>query len=153
MNLDEMRKNLKVTFYQFNPVSKFLHSFADKLLEGFRELGIQVLDFQDTLDEKNKVKPNITVIAAGMSDDAKDMMVNHVSSLYNNPVIGLYERESPVDQDDSNQEKLNSIISILAYDVVHLAIFVNESGWTIGTMNGAIIPTPHDEEPFSRPLG
>ena len=146
LQLDEMSRNLKVTFYQFNPVSDALTNFIEKLRTGFEQVGIEVLEFQDTLNEKNKVKPNITVIAAGMTNDAKDMMVNHVSSLYINPVVGLYEGDSPVKEDASNQDKLNSIITVLAYDVVHLAIFVNEKEWTICTMNGAVIPVNHDDD-------
>jgi hypothetical protein len=146
LSLADMRSNLKVTFYQLNPVSPFLNSFFNKLRLGFENLGVQVLDFNDSLDETNKVKPNITVFVAGLSDDAEDLMVSHVSSLYKNPIVALYEGESPVNPDDTNQDKLNAIISVLAYDVVHLAIFVNDLNWTICTMNGAIIPTPHNDD-------
>ncbi len=146
LSIDDMKGALKVTFYQVNPVSEFMNQFYDKLCSGFKALGVEVVDFKDALDDSNKVKPNTTVVVAGMTDDPKDMMVNHVSSLYSNPIVALYERDSPVNPEDSNQDKLDSIISVLAYDVVHMAIFVNDKNWTICTMNGAIVPTPHGDD-------
>ena len=146
LDLNEMRTNLKVTFHKLNPVSKSLNTFFETLRTSFETLGIQVIDFEKTLDENNKVKPNIAVFVAGMNDDANDMMVNHVSSLYKNPIIGIYEGSCPANPSDSNQEKLHSVISVLAYDVVHIAIFYSEKDWTICTMNGAIIQIPHTQE-------
>ena len=146
LSLEEMRANLKVTFYQINPISEALASFFNKLRLSFEEMGVEVLDFNDTLDESNKVKPNITVFVAGLSNETEGLIVSQVNSLYKNPIVALYEGESPVNPDDTNQDKLNSIISVLAYDVVHLAIFVNDLNWTICTMNGAIIPTLHSDE-------
>jgi hypothetical protein len=143
LTLEEMRLNLKVTFHLLNPISASLNKFFDSLRLGFEELDIQTFDFEETLDEEGKVKPGYAVFVAGMNDDAKDMMVNRVNSLYNNPIIGVYEGKSPVNSDDTNQDKLDSIITILAYDVVHVAIFMDKKSWSIGTMNGAIIQTPH----------
>lgn len=146
LDLEGMRTNLKVTFYQFDPISEFLASFLNKLRLSFEVLGVQVLDFNDTLNESNKVRPDITVFVAGLNNETERLMVSRVSSLYKNPIVALYEGESPVNHEDTNQDKLNSIISVLAYDVVHLAIFVNDLNWTICTMNGAIIPTLHSDE-------
>ena len=146
LNLEGMRANLKVTFYQIDPISEVLGSFLNKLRLGFEDLGIQVLDFIDTLDESNKVKSDITVFVAGLTNETESLMVSRVSSLYKNPIVALYEGESPVNPEDTNQDKLNSIISVLAYDVVHFAVFVNDLNWTICTMNGAIITTSHGDE-------
>jgi hypothetical protein len=146
LSLEEMRANLKVTFSQIDPISEVLSSFLNKLRLSFEELGIQVLEFIDTLDESNKVKPDITVFVAGLTNETESLMVSRVSSLYKNPIVALYEGESPVNPEDTNQDKLNSIISVLAYDVVHFAVFVNDLNWTICTMNGAIITTSHGDE-------
>ena len=146
LNLEEMRSNLRVTFYQVNPISEFLDSFYEGLKTSFIELGIETIEFEEALDDSGKIQSGIAVFAAGMNDDAKDMLVDRVNSLYNNPVIGLYERDCPAKPNDSNQDKLNSIISVLAYDVVHIAIFVNKESWTIGTMNGAVIRTQYDQD-------
>ena len=145
LSIKGMADNLKVTFRQLNPISDSLNNFYDNLRLSFEELGVQTLDFEDALDDNKKVRPNIAVFVAGMNDDAKDMMVNHVSSLYKNPIIGLYEGACPANPEDSNQDKLSSIISVLAYDVVHIAIFTNEQAWTICTMNGAIISIPYNQ--------
>ena len=153
LTLEDMRLKLKVTFHLLNPISASLNNFFDSLRLAFEELGIQTFDFDETLDETGKVKPGYAVFVAGMTDNGQDMMVNRVNSLYNNPIIGLYAGKSPVNPEDSNQDKLDSIITVLAYDVVHVAIFVDKNSWTIGTMNGAIIQTPHSKDLKNTILG
>ena len=91
LTMEEMRQNLKVTFHLLNPISDYLNNFFNSLRWAIEELGIQTFDFEETLDGAGKVKPGYAVFVAGMTDDAKDMMVNRVNSLYNNPIIGLYE--------------------------------------------------------------
>lgn len=144
LSLAEMIKGLKITFFQISPVSDSLNEFYAELKANFKELGVQVIYFKDSLDDSGKVKPDIAVFVAGMNDDY--LMVNHVSSLYKNPIIGLYEKKCPAQSSDSNQEKLDAVVSVLAYDVVHMAIFVDSENWTICTMNGAIIVTPRKED-------
>ena len=139
LDLETMIADLKVTFYQISPISNALNKFYNSLKLSFLELGVEVLDFAHTLDESGKVKPNIAVFVAGMDDEY--LMINHVSTLYKNPVVGLFEGQCPAKQTDTNQEKLDAVVSVLAYDVVHLAIFVDNKEWTICTMNGAIVPT------------
>ena len=55
IDLEEMRTNLKVTFYQIDPISEDLASFFNKLRLSFEEMGIHVLNFDDTLDESNRI--------------------------------------------------------------------------------------------------
>ena len=144
LSLEGMVGDLKVTFFQKNPLSYSLNNFYNKLKLSFEELGVEIINFEDALNDAGKVKPNIAVFVAGMSDDY--LMVNYVTSLYKNPIIGLYEGKCPAKASDSNQEKLDAVVSVLAFDVVHLAIFVDDQGWTICTMNGAIIPTTIEED-------
>ena len=139
LDLETMIADLKVTFYQISPISNALNKFYNFLKLSFLELGVEVLDFEHTLDQSGKVKPNIAVFVAGMDDEY--LMINHVSTLYKNPIIGLFEGECPAKQTNTNQEKLDAVVSVLAYDVVHLAIFIDDKEWTICTMNGAIVPT------------
>jgi hypothetical protein len=142
---EEMLQNLTVTFYRANPISSALGKFFKDLQAGFIAMGVKILPFEDTLNKAGKVKQNIAVFVAGMDHDPKDMMVNKVSSLYQNPIIGVYEGDCPVRQDETNQRKLDTIISLLAYDIVHIAIFANSESWTICTMNGALIENPMDQ--------
>lgn len=146
LTVDDMGKSLQVTFYKVNEVSERLMTFVSHLEQSFIQVGIDVVSFDNVLDERGKVRSNTAVFAYGLDDDPENMLVNRVSSLYQNPVIGIYEGESPANPEDSNQKKLDSIISVLTYDVVHLAIFVNPRDWTICTMNGAIISNSMEEE-------
>lgn len=139
LQIDEMLHKLRVTFYEANPISNALKLFFNTLQSNFQQIGIEVIPYDEALNEAGKVNPNIAVFVTGMNHDDKDMMVNRVSSLYKNPIIGIYENDCPVKSGDTNQEKLDAIVSVLAYDVVHIAIFVNADSWTICTMNGAII--------------
>ena len=139
LSIDEMRRHLRVTFYEANPASQTVREFITKLQASFESMDIEVIPYEQAIGKDNKIKPWIAVFASGLGDDPDDMVVNKVSSLYKNPIIGIYEGKSPANDDDSNQEKLDKVVTVLAYDVVHLAVFVNSVDWTICTMNGAII--------------
>lgn len=146
LSIESMSKELKVTFHSVSPVSVSLENFFSLLKNSFKRLEIEVLDFEKAIGKNGKVRPGIAVFIAGMDETSEDLFVSKVSSLYQNPIIGVYEKDCPAKPNDSNQKKLDSIVSVLAYDVVHLAIFINYNDWTIATMNGAVITNSLNED-------
>lgn len=135
-----MAEYLKVTFQPVHKHSEKLDSFAEKLKQVFIEIGVKVIPYEDALVDsaKEKVKSGIVIIEQGMGKD-DDLAIKKVSSLYHNPVIAIFDSPPPIPENPTLQETLDSIIGVLAWNLSHVPIFVEDDKWTICTMNGAVI--------------
>lgn len=135
-----MARGLKVTFYPPHKDSGRLIEFAARLDNALRQSGAQVIPFEDAIirDDKVRVKPGIVIIEQGEGGNDK-LAINHVSDLYQNPVVGIYEGPPPIPDNASLQQILDSIVGVLAWNLAHIPVFVEEKKWTICTMNGAVI--------------
>ncbi len=104
------------------------------------DAGVTLIRYEDALvpGKKGKIREGIVVLVAGEPEDG-DMAMGHVSSLYNNPILGVFDRPCPVNPDSSVQEKLDAVVKVLAWDLVHLAVFLEGDHWTLCTMNGAVV--------------
>ena len=135
IHLDEMARSVCIAFYP--EAEKKTLDVYKKLQDAFGELGIKTIDFEQALTSSGKIREGVTVITDGRISE--NSPVKKVSSLFNNPILGVFCQEAPVKTKASNQERLNGIISILAEHAIHIAIYVKEDDWTIYTMNGSII--------------
>jgi len=143
LHVDDMLNELCLTNYldgMGTPSSNIL-----KLNKVFEELGIRTIPFNEALTSEGKVKPGIAIFTTGEINKTSSP-ISKVSSLYNNPIIGVFDAPPPVSYKASNQEKLDAIISVMAQEVVHIAIFVQGDSWTICTMNGAVIDFHFERE-------
>jgi len=145
-----MARNLRVTFFPSRSPSPRLQKFAQHLGIAMQECGVDVLPFDRALEEGSggKIKEGIVIIAVGELE-AGHLPVDHVSNLRKTTVVGIVEGPCPALTRSGLQEKLNSIVETLAWNIVQVAIFVEEKRWTITTMNGAVIPCT-DDSSFSR---
>lgn len=144
-----MRKKLAVTFLSGKEDSPRLHCFTQALMHAFKILGIRVLDIAEATDRDGSFKPGIVIIAPGVFPD-EQLAINLVPALYGNIILGVHDEEPPLTEHSSPQEKLDRIVEKLAWDMVHLSIYVTGDNWTICTMNGGVVkvegscPLPSD---------
>ena len=143
LTVDDMSQKLSITTFINPGISKKLEKFVDELLEAFKACGVEVIDYENALNKKGKIKEDVTILYP-ISKDSKEIAIDHVSSLYRNPVIGIYDEDPPLETSASNQEKLDTIVKYLTEEITHLAIFLGEKKWTIYTMNGGVVNYDYD---------
>lgn len=150
LTVEDMTGNLVFTVFENPGISPRAIKFVKQLLQAAAAKGINILDYQDTLNEKGRIREGITILYP-IVKGSKDIAIDKVSSLYQNPVIGIFDMEPPIDESATNQAKLNTIIKHLTEEIIHLAIFLGEEKWTIYTMNGGVINYSYDV-PLDRAL-
>jgi hypothetical protein len=143
LTLEDMAKSLQVAFYPTLSLIRRLECFLAKLRVGLIEAGIVVIDYEQALAEGDhgKIRKGIVLITPGEGESG-NLAIDHVSSLSNNVVVGVLDGPCPATQRIRLQDKLNSVVSALVWHMVHVAIFVDNTSWTICNMNGAIITCP-----------
>jgi hypothetical protein len=146
LEIDHMARQLCVTFSPNPNLSDHLKQFATRLQKVLLLLDAQVLTFDDALDTQTQKVKTGTVIFAPGETRTEELAINLVSNLYNNPVIGIYEGPCPAHHMQTTQEKLDAIVGVLAWHMIHIAIFVDTNSWTICTMNGGITTYSHDQD-------
>jgi hypothetical protein len=73
-----------------------------------------------------------------------NLAVDHVSNLRTTPIMGIVDGPCPAHAADGLQEKLNSVVTTLAWSIINVVIYVDEDTWTVCTMNGAIVELRDD---------
>lgn len=135
----EMASQLTVTFAPPHRNTDRLNRFADRFKKSLIDLGVEVLPYEEALtDDKQKVRSGIVIVEQGEGKD-EDLAISNVSSLYHNPIVALFDSKPPIPEDPTLQETLDSIIGVLAWNLSHVPVFVEDDRWTICTMNGAVI--------------
>ena len=137
---DDMAKSLMVTFYPSKQVSTRVQRFSDRLRAALERNGAQILRYTQAQSDPatGKLKEGIVVISQGALDTG-DLPVDHVPNLRRATIVGIVDGPCPVEGETSSQEKLNSIVKRLAWNIEQVAIYVDEDIWTVCTMNGAVI--------------
>jgi hypothetical protein len=135
-----LSSSLRVTFLPVSSASKRLLDFVQRLRCALISSGVTVIEYEHALADakRGKVREGIAIIATGELKPG-DLPVDHVSNLRTTTLVGIVDGPCPADREGGLQEKLNSVVKSLAWSIVQAAIFVDESSWTICTMNGAII--------------
>jgi hypothetical protein len=138
LTVREMAASLTVTFFPPHEHSERLARFASRLRDTLSAVGARVLDFADAIDESGKVRPGIVIIEQG-EGRAGELAVERITGLYQNPLVALYDGPPPFGEDADLQATLDAIVGVLAWNLTHVPIFVEDDRWTICTMNGAVI--------------
>jgi hypothetical protein len=104
---------------------------------------VEVIPYERALSDgrRRKVREGIVIIAPGDLESG-NLPVDHLPNLRTNTVVGIVEGPCPAERIAGEQERLNSIVEMLAWNIVQVVIYVEEQSWTICTMNGAIIRCP-----------
>lgn len=144
----EMAEALTVTFYPPHKKTPLLNSFSEKLKNSLIEIGVKIVPYDQALTKgkKQKIKPGIVIIEQGEGED-ENLAIKKVSSLYYNPIVALLESAPPIPQNPTLQETLDSIVGVLAWNLSHVPVFVEEDKWTFCTMNGAVIECDNWRDP------
>ncbi len=142
----QMANSLSVTFYPPHEESPRLERFVARLKRTFENLGVEIIPFEDALlpPRKERLRPGIVVIEQG-EGKTEDLAIHRVSSVNKNPLVALFDRPAPVHGKASLQEKLDSIVEVLAWNLIHVPIFVQDDTWTVCTMNGGVVECRNDD--------
>jgi hypothetical protein len=133
----DMAATLRVAFCPAPELSPRLHRFTDALRKALMECGVSIVEAAAGDGRKSRFEAGTAVIAPGnFADD--NLPINRVSTLYNNLIVGVYDEPPPVHGGQTPQETLDAVIGRLAWEMVHLLIYVTESSWTVCSMNGGI---------------
>lgn len=148
LTCDDMARSLAVTFYPPHQENNRLNRFSSALKKALNECGVTVIPFDQSLDpeNENRIKPGIVTIEQGEGRN-KDLAIRRVSSLYHNPVVTILDGPPPIPQNPTLQETLDSIVGVLAWNLTHVPVFVEDNRWTFCTMNGAVVECGNWENP------
>lgn len=135
----EMARSLKVAFYPSPDIDEKLKTFLVLIETILRGAGVTVISYNDALREGHHghVGRGIVLIAAGEGESG-NLAIDHVSSLTENTVIGIFYRRMPGFGQTRFQQRVDSIVHALVWHMVHIIIYVDDETWTVCTMNGAI---------------
>ncbi|MCC5942982.1 MAG: hypothetical protein JJU37_15670 [Balneolaceae bacterium] len=143
----DMAESLTVTFYPKHKSTPALNAFSESLKAAFSRMGVTILPFEESLTEqRDKVRPGIVIIEQGEGAD-ENLAIRMVSSLYYNPIVTILDSSPPFPKSPSLQEVLDSIVGVLAWNLTHVPIFLEDDKWTICTMNGAVIECTGSDSP------
>jgi hypothetical protein len=149
LSLREMCLALKVTVCRAPELTPRLRRFTEELQSVLQKLDVTLLSDSEASDCDGRFKPGTVVLAPGFFPDNL-LPINRVSTLYNNIIAGIYDEPPPLTEASLPQERLDAIVGKLAWDMVHILIFITESSWTICTMNGGVAtfntPLPEAED-------
>jgi len=136
----DMAKSLAVTFYPTKKASQRVQRFAERLRSALERHGVQILRYTQAQGDSatGKLKEGIVVIAQGELETG-DLPVDHVPNLRRATLVGVIDGPCPAETETHSQEKLNSIVKRLAWNIEQMTIYVDEKTWTVVTMNGAVI--------------
>ena len=142
----DMASALKVAFCRAPELSPRLERFTSALTDALRSCGTEL---STGPEPGGRYVPGTVVIAPGSFPDHL-LPINRVSTLYNNIIVGVFDEPPPVFPGDSPQRTLDAVVGKLAWEMVHLVIYVTDRSWTVCSMNGGVttfdtpLPDPVD---------
>jgi len=142
---EAMAESLRVTFYPVSSASDRVTAFARRLRQALASRKVNIVEYEQALAAgvDGKLPDGLVIITAGDLQTG-DLPVDHVSNLRTTTVVSIINGPCPADNEDGLQERLNSIVRTLAWSIIQGVIYVDDSSWTICTMNGAVIKCKDD---------
>jgi hypothetical protein len=148
LSLSEMATSLQICFYPEVKQSTRLALFEAKLRHILAHGGVQIISYEHASrnDGGGNVRPSVAIFAVGDSC-SDDLPINHVSSLSQNVVVQVLEKPCPAHKLTPLQDKLNSVVSDLAWHCAQVVLYLDsEGGVTVCNMNGSIISCRSDAQ-------
>jgi len=133
-----MAESMTATFSPPHQRSAVLDKFSEKLNKALIDVGAKVIPYDEALTNDGKFLPGLVVIEQGEGADP-DLAINRVRYLRETCLVGIYDRPCPAEEFHSPQEKLDSVVELLAWNFTHIPIFLSSDSWTFASMNGAIV--------------
>ena len=138
LTIDEMCRTIKPVLYPAPQLSLRLTQFCSALVAAMQSLGITVASKEEACGDNGRFASGTVILAPGYFSDS-ELPINHVTTLYNNIIVGIYDEPAPLTPASLPQQRLDAIVGRLARDMVHILVFVTDRSWTICTMNGGVI--------------
>jgi hypothetical protein len=147
LSLDAMCSRLQVSTCLSPDMSPRLIRFTSSLQNVLQQLGVAFSAEADATAADKRFRPGTVILAPGSFPESL-LPINRVSTLYNNIIVGIYDTPPPLSIETPPQQRLDAIVSELAWHMVHLLIYVTDNSWTVCTMNGGIaaFDTPFPEK-------
>lgn len=123
-------------------MSQRLEHFTATLGERLREVGVTLLAGNEAVGSDGRFPAGTVILAPGQFPDAL-LPINRVSNLYNNIIVGIYDEPAPVHPGTLPQKTLDSVVSRLAWEMVHILVYITAESWSICTMNGGVVSFDH----------
>jgi hypothetical protein len=135
----EMARSLEVAFYPAVNINPTLETFLSTLSAILIQAGVKVISYEEALSDRdrNHIRKGVAVIAPGEGEPG-NLAIDHVASLTDNTVIGVYYGELPDSRGNRLQKRIDTLVNVLVWHMVHIVIYVDDESWTICNMNGAI---------------
>src|SRR5690606_37723190 len=142
----QMANSLSVTFYPPHEESPRLERFVARLKRTFENLGVEIIPFDVSLPQPpyERRRQGVLVIDQG-EVKTQALAIHRVSSVNKVRLVAIFDRPAPVHGKASLQEKLDSIVEVLAWNLIHVPIFVQDDTWTVCTMNGGVVECRNDD--------
>ncbi|MEM8601936.1 MAG: hypothetical protein AAGF99_18625 [Bacteroidota bacterium] len=148
LSFDAMARSVAWTTWNEATPTPRLARFAERLRTTLQALGAAEVPTSEALTPVGKVRDGLVVLVPGPTPPDRFAMAN-VASLANNQIVALVEGPPPVRAQAPLQETLDAIVEQLTWNMAHLVLFVEETRWTITTMNGGVLacgsPDARDE--------
>jgi hypothetical protein len=137
---EALARSLTVTFLPGGVVSERVRAFSERLRETLVSFGVRILQYADALIDpvEEKLREGIVVIAPGELQTG-NLPVDHMTNLRRATAVGIVDGPCPAHIERFSQDRLNSVVKMLAWNIVQVVMYVDDDSWTVCTMNGAII--------------
>lgn len=127
---DSMARGLIVRRLAADTGSARAVAFAARLDRALGDAGVRLLD------EGQPGEASVLIAVGPLADGA--LPVDRVKSLRKTTLVGIFDGPCPALDGRDAQERLDLLVGVLSWNIVQVAIFVDDDGWTLGTMNGAL---------------
>lgn len=138
---DALARSLTVTFFPVPAATERVRAFGLRLDQALRSCNTRVIPYDAALTDTapRKIREGTVVIASGDLETG-NLPVDHVTNLRRATIVGIVDGPCPARSEHDSQDKLNSIVRMLSWNIVQVVIYVDDDTWTVCTMNGAVIP-------------
>src|SRR5512140_1887812 len=120
---DAMAQSLRVTFFPGGKMTPRLVAFMEKLRSALLLSNVEVIPYERALSDgrRRKVREGIVIIAPGELETG-NLPVDHLPNLRTNTVVGVVEGPCPAETIEGEQKKLNTIVEMLAWNIVQVVV-------------------------------
>jgi hypothetical protein len=137
--LQEMSQSLRVLLIPGTRLSPRLQSFGEKLRTAFQELGVRILESQEAFDSSGNLIEGVVPVFVGERQlDTAMLEQLPLQNLYSSQMVGIFDRRSPLNEQDSLQDRLDAVVEVMTSHLVTQCVFVTDERWCLCTMNGAV---------------
>lgn len=136
---EAMARSLCVAFYPTVQSSDRLETFLQRLKSCLCNSGVNIISYEEALARggNGKIAKDIVLIAGGEGETG-NLAIDHVASLSKNTVVRILDGHLPGLVGSPFQKRVDTLVAALAWHMAQVLIYVDESTWTICTMNGSV---------------